>query len=142
MICHYFPDLEVPLLVASLRFEPSRDDSHPLADVIRERHTNRKAYSTEALSLEERRAIIDSVAGTECVVRLVEDKLGKDSIAKTCSAMERIALETPSLHKLFFESLVWSREEESQRGGGLYVNTLELPAPILGLFRHKPVRWF
>ena len=49
--------------------------------------------------------------------------------------MERVALETPALHKLFFGGILWSREENNSGKGGLYIKTLEVPPPIRLLFR-------
>jgi hypothetical protein len=141
-LIEYFPDDELPTLVARMRFQQSKATTEPLAEYIRQRHTNRKPYDSSSLSGKEEEQLIGAAQGPDSIVRLVEDSKMKHSIAAACSIMERIALETPTLHRLFFESLVWSREEEAQRGGGLYIKTLELPPPISALFRlvrHWPV---
>jgi hypothetical protein len=131
----YFPDDNLPNLVARIRFEPGETASESLAQYVRERHTNRKAYNANPLSCHERQQIIESAQSPGIAVRLIEDPQLKRSIAAACSLMERIALETPFLHRLFFDSLVWSKEEETRRGTGLFIKTLELPPPILALFR-------
>lgn len=141
----YFPDKKYPRLVARIRFELADATPDPLATYIRERCTNRKPYDPQPLSDEQRNQIIGGITQAGTDLKLLEDREAKAVIAKACSVMEQVALETRSLHHLFFSSLVWSREEESRKGGGLYVKTLELPPPILGLFkivRYWPVTAF
>jgi len=91
--------------------------------------------SSSAPSSEEAelKAAANFVAGSRTI--FVEDRKQVAAIAKTSSLTERIALETPALHKLFFQSLVWSREEEQKKGIGLYVPTMELPAVARLAFR-------
>jgi hypothetical protein len=59
--------------------------------------------------------------------------------------MERVALETKSIHRLFFSSIIWSQSESINGQMGLPLKTTELPLPVRLLFRiikHWPVAKF
>ena len=58
------------------------------------------------------------------------------------SVNEIVMFENRALHKLVFDEIVWTKEEEQKKRKGLYVKTLELKPPQelgLRLFRFWPI---
>ncbi len=131
-----FPNPQDKTFIASINFVKSSAQEDELFRFIKERCTNRKPYKNVSLSSEQKRKLFDSATNiSEARLVIVDEAQKVKSIAKACSTTEKIALETPALHRLFFKNLVWSREEEQKKGIGLYIVTLELPPPIRLLFK-------
>jgi nitroreductase len=130
-----FPETNDEHMVARIAFEKGADRD-PLVDHIADRVTNRKPHKKETIpdqALERIRSAGDSVLPGR--IELITDRRSVDTVGKASSIMERVALETPAIHKLFFESLVWDDKEETRRGVGLPLKTTELPPPVQLLFR-------
>jgi hypothetical protein len=123
-------------LVRGFDGKPVQSIEDPLFPYLKERCCDRKKYKNIPLTSTEERELKGvglSVAGSRTI--FVEDKKKIAAIAKTSSLTERIALETPALHRLFFQSLIWSRREEQEKGIGLYVPTMELPGIARLMFK-------
>ena len=133
------PDNSLPHLIARVTFS---DDAvitpDSLAEYVTKRATNRKPYHKKELSTDIMRDITASGDEISSVCRVVisTDKDVIKNTANASSAMERVALETEAIHKLFFGNIVWNDEEEISRGMGLPIKTTELPPPIQLLFRY------
>lgn len=132
------PDSSSPYLISRITFTDDQNIvSDTLASFVTKRCTNRKPYHNKPLPNE----IIEDIKNTEHEgegdVRVITttDKNIITSTANASSMMERVALETPAIHKLFFGNIVWSEEEERVRGMGLPIKTTELPPPVQLLFR-------
>jgi len=125
-----FPDAQNKDLVASVSFENTDKKDHPLFNYIKQRVTNRKPYKNEVLTQEQKDILFESDN-----VFFREDKAEKKIIASAASTMERIALETPAIHKLFFRGILWNKKDNDAGQGGLYIKTLESPPPIRVAFK-------
>ena len=132
------PDPSKPYLISRITFS---DDASivpdPLAPFVTKRCTNRKPYHNKVLPADVVRDITNTQNELGGRVRVITttDKHVITSTANASSMMERVALETEAIHKLFFGNIVWSKEEEHLRGMGLPIKTTELPPPIQFLFR-------
>ncbi|MBL7045324.1 MAG: hypothetical protein ISR98_01860, partial [Parcubacteria group bacterium] len=62
-------------------------------------------------------------------------KEDKKVIGSAASTMERVALETPAIHKLFFGGILWDKDDNEKGVMGLFIKSLELPPPIRLAFR-------
>ncbi len=101
-----------------------------LYEAIFHRATNRKPYLLEALNKEQKIELLkqaQNVNSGEFI--LIEDVQKIRELAKASSANEILMLEEQSLHKLFFEEIVWTEEEERRKQHGLYLKTMELKPP-------------
>jgi len=120
--------------IASLVFAKDTLSTNPLATAIPNRSTNRTKYSTRSL---DRAEITDfqklSVSPAEVKILNTPEKIQR--LAENLSLAEYVFLRTQKLHKLLFDDLVWSKEEELQKKRGLYVATLELTPPALMVMR-------
>lgn len=111
-------------------------DASRLASAIPERHTNRAPYRPDALP-EDFMARCFAAAGdyAPCNFIAVNERKSVAAVAEASSAMEEIALQDEGIHKLFFDSILWSGAEHLSGKPGLHISTLELPAPVRVLFR-------
>jgi len=134
-----FPDSSRPNVTAKIEFSKSVPREEPLFSSISKRATNRKPYKNTPLTEEQKNIFIEStqkISGVE--VKIIEDKKAIQQLAEAASINEVVTLENEKLHKLFFDEIVWTREEEERRGKGLYIKTMELKPPqqaALKLFR-------
>lgn len=125
-----FPDKNNKNVTAIFKFENSTKEIEPVFEFIKFRATNRKPYKNTPLSEEQKKVFIESakkIGGVE--LKIVEDRDKVKKIAEAASINEIVTLENEQLHKLFFDEIVWSREEEKKRGKGLYIDTMELKPP-------------
>ncbi len=110
------------------------------------RHSNRKAYKKVPITTDDRQALLDAAGKAEGIFLIfIEAVESMARISRALTTMEEIALKNKPLHKLFFESILWSRERNNEGEPGLYIKTLELPPPPQLLFkalRHWPVANF
>lgn len=126
-----FPDQTNSNLVARINFTESDIKEDDLANFTDKRCTNRKPYKNTAISEE----ILSDIKGLGKDVLITTDKKNIKQLADASSIMEKVALETEAIHKLFFESIVWNEKEEQEKGMGLPIKTTELPPPVQLLFR-------
>jgi len=128
-------------LVARLTLEPSSQKHEFLYEAIFKRCTNRRPYKNTLLSSEQKNRLIDSVREVgNGTVRFIDTMRGMKPLAEAASVMERIALEIPYLHHLFFANILWTKKEEEMKKCGLYLKSLELPPPAQFLL-HVLKRW-
>lgn len=107
--------------------------SSPLADYILHRHTNRKPYKNEPLTVEQLACLNDCCrdlfkSGT-LSFSFVQDAATNRMLAEHASRVERVILEDRSLHHLLFKDVVWSQAQEKKIRSGLFIKTMELAPP-------------
>jgi len=137
-----FPDSNQPSLTAEIKLEPAAPTEEELFRVMPERTTNRKRYDLKLLTAEQKKYLEQSVEETSGEIKLVlvEERKQIDRLAQAAAANEIVTLENQKLHDLFFDEVVWTRQEEAEKKQGLFVATMELKPPEkfgLKLFR----RW-
>lgn len=125
---------------ARITLSEQRSRGHHQYDAIHARHTHRGVYDTR------RNAPVDalkSIREPHCKVVILTDRTAIRTIAHGVSVMEETALSVRKLHALFFDSIIWDKDDNASGAPGLFIRTTELPAPIQGLFRlirHWPVQ--
>ncbi len=120
---------------AQITFTTGATTPDPLAQYIKARHTNRKSYKRIKL-LDEHYQILESIepSNSNIKIKIISDRISLKNLADASSAMEQIALETKELHHFFFKDIIWTKKESLAGKEGLYIKSLELPAPIELLF--------
>jgi len=136
-----FPDPANPNLTAQIKLFEATSLEKELFQVIPERTTNRKKYDLNPLTFEQKKYLGQAVeeVGDEVRVIWIEDINQINRLCQAGAANEIVTLENQKLHELFFDEVVWSREEEQKKMGGLSVETMELKPPEkfgLKLFKH------
>ncbi|MBI4136016.1 MAG: nitroreductase family protein [Candidatus Vogelbacteria bacterium] len=139
-----FPDVGQPNLTAEIKLSPVAPVEEELFQVLPERATNRQRYDLKLLTAEQKKYLEQSVGevGGEVRVVWVEDRNQINRLAQAAAANEIVTLENQELHRLFFDEVVWTRQEEAAKKQGLFVATMELKPPEklgLKLFRRWPV---
>ncbi len=130
-----------PHATARLTFSPAMPTVEPLCEAIQHRSTNRKSYRAEPLNDAHRHALLDSVHATPSVtVRLVEDSDAVETLARTFSMNEQLLMEYRPLHAFLFGVIRWTRAQE-RRTPGMYVKTMEFPAPVRVLLQYVLRHW-
>ncbi|MBI2507216.1 MAG: hypothetical protein HYW09_01230 [Candidatus Niyogibacteria bacterium] len=131
-----FPEDSSPHMTASVILTSGVPANEPLFDSIKERVTNRKPYKKEPLSDREKRDLADAgrIAGVG-ELKILESRDDLQNVAHALSVTERVALETPALHALFFGGMLWNEEENKRGESGLYIKTIEVPLTVQFLFR-------
>jgi len=127
-----FPDSQNPNLTARISFTESLPPSEEsLFRVIPKRTTNRKPYEIKSLTYKQKEELLKSVQeiGGGVEMRLTEDREKVKVLGQAGAVNEIVTLENKVLHKLFFDEIVWTREEEDARKKGLYLKTMELKPP-------------
>jgi len=128
-----------PIIQVAFASRGARGES--LYRAIRERHTHRGAYTSAEIPgplITTLRAIGEEHARVAVAVEPSRIR----AIADAASLMEETALRTKKIHRLFFESLLWSHDDAKKGAPGLYIKTTELPPPVQILFRvirHWPI---
>ncbi len=141
------PVSDDPLITAQITFKESASSSNlpdPLAEAIPARHTNRKQYEPKQLSEEARASITKAAAAAsdEITFHVLEDKKRIKKAAYAESLIQKIALETPTLHSIFFSNILWKEKDNTGEKQGLSLKSMELPPPVEKLFpllSHWPV---
>lgn len=107
-----------------------------LQQAITLRHSNRKPYKKIPLTEDDRKFLLDTAGGSTGIsFSFVEDEKLMALISRALTTMEEIALKNKPIHKLFFQSIFWSKARNSEGKSGLYIKTLELPPPAQLLFK-------
>lgn len=131
-----FPEKANTDLVARITLEASGQKGDPLYTYIPLRVTNRKKYKTTPLTPEHRNELLNVAEEIgKGRVLLMEDREKIGALAAASSVNERVVLETPAIHDIFFDHVVWTEKEEKKKHTGLYVKTLELTPPQQLIFR-------
>lgn len=128
-------------ITARLTLKPGEIRKTPLTAALERRATNRKPYRDESLTVDDRRAIVETLRqSVDVTLRLVENAEDRAHIAHTVSLNEQLLMENQDLHDFLFGMIRWSRTEEEKKPG-LYVKTMELPVPVRFLFRYVVNHW-
>ena len=133
---HILPDPTDPLCTAEILFTEMAGNIDPLANYIRDRHTNRKPYEKEKIGPETFAAFsaaAELISDTKLF--LTEDMAEIRAIAGSSALMEQVALETPELRRLFVGDILWTDGENRSGKPGLFIKTMELPPPARFLMR-------
>ena len=142
-IINAFPDKTKPDLVATVVLEEAAGKDEPLYPYIPIRSTNRKRYTSVALTNEERSALINaSISPDTGQVKLTENQDEKAVLSRLIGRNDSIVFSNIHLHKFLFDHVRWSDQEARETRDGLDLKTLELSLPdSLGfkLLRHWPV---
>lgn len=139
-----FPDSSNLKLTARIILENSVSKGASLYKAIFDRSTNRKPYESAPLKDADRASLLESIKGMGDFRFIGEpDKL--KVLGEAVAVNEIVMFENRHLHKLLFEELVWTEKEEQEKGGGLFVKTMELKPPqrvALKVFKFWPVMKF
>lgn len=134
----YFPEGVNSNFAALIEFVGNIPKTDNLAVVVEKRQTNRKPYEKKLLEGKIIKEFFDEIKIIEPaytdLLTITTDKEKILKLAETSSMMEEIMLENTQLHKIFFEDIVWTEQEEKVKRKGLYLQTLELPKPVEALF--------
>ena len=145
-IIDLLPDNDQPALSALIRFEADAGEvsDSDLHAAIRSRCTNRKPYRRDPLAPALVEALADASgrdADNGIELAFVPDRPAIERLAQAASTSEWVMFENRTLHRLFFQELVWSAADARRRKAGLQIGTVEMqPAQriALRLFRHFP----
>lgn len=149
-IIELLPDEAKPTLSALIRFEAGSEEAGDAGDAglhaaIRQRCSNRKPYRREPLAPALVAALADACGhGADSGIDLafIQGRAAIERLAAAASTSEWVMFENRTLHRLFFEELVWSAADARRRQAGLQIGTLEMqPAQRIALrcFRHFPL---
>lgn len=131
-----FPDGPGKERVAAIKLEPAELQIEPLYAQIEKRANNRKPFSDAPLTEGEKKVIFEEAKKiTLAELRLVDQPEMKDSLAAAVSKNEKLVLENRQLHHYLFAHVNWTAEEARQKGRGMYLKTLEMPAPAELIFK-------
>ncbi len=109
---------------------------HELFPSIYTRCTNRKPYKETHLTVEQDQLFMrtnEEVKGAR--VALLTNEQFFDELASAGGLNERILFENKELHRFFFEHINWTRAEDENRRMGFRPETLEIPTPVLPMFK-------
>lgn len=132
----FFTEPQNKNLIISIKLEKgaSTNADQGIIKIIRSRCTNRKKYNNLPLPEQKKTQILQAAAGQ---LVLAEDEPAKIALGQSASCAERVMLEYKPLHDAFFSMIRWSKKQEQELHGGLYIDTLELLPPQKLIFK-----WF
>lgn len=139
-----FPDEMDETHVADIVFEKSTPQTHPLYDSIPKRCTNRKEYSGEKLTAQQKKELYEVTEGDSARLMLLDDDSLLHKLGHALALNERILFENKKIHDFFYNHILWNKEDEA-KAGGFYIDTLEFLPHQLGpvrLFKHWNVLAF
>lgn len=137
-----FPDSQELKVTAHITLIPDTTTPSPLYEAIFKRGTNRKPYHAQPLSKEQESSLLKAIEGIpDCAVTFLAEQEKMQRVARALSVAERVMFENKELHRLFFNEVVWNKEEEQEKRGGLNAQTLELEPPQLLLMRLCMKHW-
>ncbi len=126
-----FPNKEDDTHVADIVFVKGEHSRSPLYEAIFTRCTNRKDFTGEKLTQENKKDLIDAVENASGhTLVLVDEDERVQNIGKALGLHEQVLFENKSLHDFFYEHILWSHEDE-HKSSGFYIKTLELLPPQL-----------
>ncbi len=136
-----FPDKENSNHVANIILNKTEIRDEPLYPFIKKRATNRKPYYPEPLTNEEKATLLELNKSGFGKVKLLEGEKAVKELADTLCLNERIVFENQHLHKFFFDHMRWTEKEALEKRDGMYIKTMELPPPVILLFKLVFKRW-
>ena len=138
-----FPDENDKNITARITLDRARKFKDPLFSAIPYRATNRKPYASLPLTIIQKEELMRSekeVGGGKLFFVEGNEKLS--ILGRAVSANEIVMMEDKALHKLFFDEIVWTKDEERRKKSGLYLKTMELKPlqeKALNLLKYWPV---
>ncbi len=131
-----FPRGDEDPLVAVITFSQAPVKPDRLFPFIDKRCTNRSMYRSDELGHTARKRLMEVPAKAGCgELFLVEDRQGKDILARAASLNDRLLFENRELHDFLFHQIRWSRGEAERTGDGMDIRTLGLYPPERVAFR-------
>lgn len=133
----YFPNTSDKWHVATIVLtKDSTIEPDPLASFIIRRISNRKPYTKDSLTSEERKTFANATAhGEYGTFVLVETPQEISRLGRVGSTNEEVMLANRSLHDFFFNHVNWTKGEDEEKKIGFYIKTLELPPPAEKMFK-------
>lgn len=114
----------------------------PLYDTIYKRCTNRKDFTGEKLTDQEKKDLTASVKDLGFnTFTIVDDASHVKTLGVALATNEKVLFENKKLHNFFYDHILWDKKDED-KAGGFYIDTLEfLPHQLKGvkLFKHWSV---
>jgi nitroreductase len=126
--------------VARVAFSPMTPERDPLLAAIPSRTTNRKPYEKRPLDAAHADALTQAAAARGFELRFITDRPVIDSLSVALSLNERLLMENRQLHDFLFGMIRFTKKEEAERPG-LYIRTMEFPAPVRALLRFVVKHW-
>ena len=121
-------------LVSTLTFKTGNQPVDKLYSWIDQRGTNRKDYSGEKLSTEQKAELfnIAKQSGLGELKLIDQDEL-LQALGQSLAINEEVLFGNKELHRFFYDHILW-KEEEQDKAGGFYIKTLEfLPHQLKGV---------
>jgi nitroreductase len=136
-----FPLKNEPDLVSVISFNKTTPKNEALYPYIEKRCTNRKDYTGQKLSEDQKRELMASVRETGFgELKLIDNETSLNTLGKALAVNEQIIFENKHLHDFFYNHILW-KEEDQNKAGGFYIKTLEfLPHQLKGVKLFKS--WF
>lgn len=128
-------------LTAQLVFSDTGAVPDSLSDGIENRTTNRKPYEKRELERADTDTLMHAVSSVrEASLSLVGDRSAVEQLAAVIGRTEKLLFSHRDLHKFLFSMIRWSPREEVETPG-LYVMTMEFPAPLRFLLKNVFSKW-
>ncbi len=122
-----FPDKSNLNLIAIIDFEKNIVVVENLFDAINKRSTNRKPYSQQQLTSQQKQELTNLGSNFEGLGVKFEDRAKElEKLGIASSVNEIVMLENKTLHKLFFKEITWNEREDSERKMGFFLKSLEM----------------
>lgn len=137
-----FPDKSNQDFIAKIKLENFQVGKNPLFSSIALRSTNRKPFKKDLLDVEKIVELLSVVNEWRDKVKVMDGEENLKQLGEALSKNEIVMLENKTLHKLFFDEIVWTDKDQEQKKSGLYLKTMELKPPqqkALKLFKYWPV---
>lgn len=125
---------------AKITFTDGESIPQELFESIPLRSTNRKPYEKKLLLSEHTDALLNSAKEAQGELRLVQNSDSIQELSSALSLNEQLLMENRELHDFLFGMIRWTKEEE-KLVSGLYVKTMEFPAPVQLLLKYVVVHW-
>ena len=141
-----FPNKEDKNLVSVITLQESsaKYKHNNLYPCILKRTTNRKPFEKVILKDNDRKEIykfFEYLDDFGIKIILTEDKNTISELSRSLSMADRLIFENFDIHKAFFAKVSWTRQEEAEKGEGLYVGTKELSPVMKFLFKNFFSNW-
>jgi nitroreductase len=136
-----FPDLTRSNLTAQIKLAEAPPREEKLFYAISQRTTNRQRYNLKPLTSEQKNYLAQSEKEIDGEAKIVwiENRNQIERLSQAVATSEIVTLENQKLHQLFFNEIVWTRQEEERRKSGLFIKTMGLKPPeelFLKLFKY------
>ncbi len=132
----FFPEGESSLLVVRLILHKNAEVTpDPLATALSLRCTNRKPYSVTPLESRDTEELLKAGNILDAKCTITQERSEVNALGHIGSTNEVVMLNNEYLHNFFFSHVSWTKEEDSKKKIGFFIDTLELPPPAKVGFR-------